>query len=73
MTGFHQLNTNRPYIIGTVLGSNQYLSMVGETGFEPAAPWSQATCATKLRYSPSLLIHNKLATLGYNKPTTLLS
>ena len=26
--------------------------MVGETGFEPAALWSQTRCATKLRYSP---------------------
>ncbi len=26
---------------------------VGETGFEPATPWSQTRCATGLRYSPS--------------------
>ena len=26
--------------------------MVGETGFEPATPWTQTKCATKLRYSP---------------------
>ena len=26
--------------------------MVGVTGFEPAAPCSQSTCATKLRYTP---------------------
>ena len=26
--------------------------MVGETGFEPAAPWSQTKCDTKLRHSP---------------------
>jgi hypothetical protein len=25
---------------------------VGETGFEPATPWSQTRCATGLRYSP---------------------
>ena len=27
--------------------------MVGAAGFEPATPWSQARCATKLRYAPS--------------------
>lgn len=26
--------------------------MVGMTGFEPAALWSQTRCATKLRYIP---------------------
>ena len=26
--------------------------MVGETGFEPATPWTQTKCATKLRHSP---------------------
>lgn len=29
------------------------LSMVGETGFEPATLWSQTRCATRLRYSPT--------------------
>ena len=27
--------------------------MVGETGFEPATPWSQTRCATSLRHSPT--------------------
>ena len=27
--------------------------VVGETGFEPATPWTQTKCATKLRYSPT--------------------
>ena len=27
--------------------------MVGVTGFEPAAPCSQSTCATKLRHTPA--------------------
>ncbi len=27
-------------------------NQVGETGFEPATPWSQTRCATGLRYSP---------------------
>ena len=26
--------------------------LVGATGFEPATPWSQTRCATKLRYAP---------------------
>ena len=30
--------------------------MVGETGFEPATLWSQTRCATRLRYSPTLLM-----------------
>ena len=29
--------------------------MVGAAGVEPATPWSQARCATKLRYAPSLI------------------
>ena len=29
--------------------------VVGETGFEPATPWSQTRCATGLRYSPGIL------------------
>ncbi len=28
------------------------LKMVGATGFEPATPWSQTRCATKLRHAP---------------------
>ena len=35
--------------------------MVGETGFEPATPWSQTRCATSLRHSPTSL---RLRTLG---------
>ena len=27
--------------------------MVGAAGFEPATPWSQTKCATKLRYAPT--------------------
>ena len=29
-------------------------SVVGVAGFEPAAHWSQTSCATKLRYTPAL-------------------
>ncbi len=28
--------------------------MVGEIGFEPTTHWSQTSCATKLRYSPTV-------------------
>lgn len=31
------------------------ITMVGETGFEPATPWSQTRCATSLRHSPTAL------------------
>jgi hypothetical protein len=31
--------------------------LVGETGFEPATPWPQTKCATKLRYSPFFLFN----------------
>ncbi len=31
--------------------------MVGETGFEPATPWSQTRCATSLRHSPTICSH----------------
>ena len=29
-----------------------YYLMVGKTGFEPATPWSQTRCSTKLNYFP---------------------
>ena len=29
--------------------------MVGVTGFEPATPWSQTRCATKLRHTPIMV------------------
>ncbi len=46
--------------------------MVGETGFEPATPWSQTRCATGLRYSPirgtisknPMILQNKNALLS---------
>ena len=31
------------------------LKMVGVAGFEPAAHWSQTSCATKLRYTPIVI------------------
>ena len=30
--------------------------MVGVAGFEPAAHWSQTSCATKLRYTPKIIL-----------------
>ncbi len=32
--------------------------MVGKTGFEPATPWSQTKCSTKLSYFPQMLLKN---------------
>ena len=31
------------------------IKLVGVAGFEPAAHWSQTSCATKLRYTPMQL------------------
>ena len=33
---------------------------VGETGFEPATPWSQTRCATGLRYSPNSFFESEI-------------
>ena len=33
--------------------------MVGRAGFEPAIPWSQARCDTKLRYRPIYVISSR--------------
>ncbi len=30
-----------------------FIVVVGAAGFEPAAPWSQTKCATKLRHAPT--------------------
>ena len=30
------------------------LKVVGDAGFEPATPWTQTKCATKLRHSPTV-------------------
>ena len=32
-----------------------FFRSVGETGFEPATPWSQTRCATGLRYFPNFI------------------
>ncbi len=33
--------------------------MVGDAGFEPATPWTQTKCATKLRQSPTIKTQGK--------------
>ncbi len=33
--------------------------MVGDAGFEPATPWTQTKCATKLRQSPTMRTQGK--------------
>ncbi len=30
-----------------------FIKMVGAAGFEPATPWSQARCSTKLSHAPN--------------------
>ena len=35
--------------------------LVGATGFEPATPWSQTRCATKLRHDPLRLTPTRKA------------
>ena len=44
--------------------------MVGKTGFEPATPWSQTRCTTKLCYFPLFLYSN--GALGRNRTHNLL-
>ena len=33
--------------------------MVGKTGFEPATPWSQTKCSTKLSHFPINMVRSK--------------
>ena len=33
--------------------------LVGKTGFEPATPWSQTKCSTKLSYFPYIMARPK--------------
>ena len=44
--------------------------MVGKTGFEPATPWSQTRCTTKLCYFPLIFYSN--GALGRNRTHNLL-
>ena len=43
--------------------------MVGVAGFEPAAHWSQTSCATKLRYTPEVITIFKMAGAVGLEPT----
>ena len=43
--------------------------MVGKTGFEPATPWSQTRCTTKLCYFPFVYL---IGALGRNRTHNLL-
>ena len=45
--------------------------MVGKTGFEPATPWSQTRCTTKLCYFP-LSLSSLNGALGRNRTHNLL-
>ena len=42
--------------------------MVGVAGFEPAAHWSQTSCATKLRYTPIYKFIHMAGAVGF-EPT----
>ena len=47
--------------------------VVGERGFEPPTHWSQTSCATKLRYSPSEIASHSKYKMGWLmglEPTT---
>ena len=40
---------------GSTIELHPHKKMVGAAGFEPATPWSQARCATKLRYTSRVI------------------
>ncbi len=42
--------------------------IIGTTGFEPATPWSQTRCSTKLSYVPNMLTSNNKQTNVCNAP-----
>ena len=42
--------------LGKTLEIVSLKKMVGVAGFEPAAHWSQTSCATKLRYTPKIVL-----------------
>ena len=59
-----RIRTDDPYVPNVVLYQAELLpaikqkaltygaSSIGKTGFEPATPWSQTKCSTKLSYFP---------------------
>src|SRR5438093_12115226 len=46
--------------------------LVGAAGFEPAAPFAQGSCATRLRYAPTLEILNFTA-VSRSSPVRVLA
>ena len=46
--------------------------MVGKTGFEPATPWSQTKCSTKLSYFPRFIGYKIMARPAGVESTTFL-
>ena len=60
-----RIRTDDPYVPNVVLYQAELLpaikqkaltygaSSIGKTGFEPATPWSQTKCSTKLSYFPN--------------------
>ena len=44
--------------------------MVGDAGFEPATPWTQTKCATKLRQSPTVQRKEMGWMMGFEPTTT---
>src|SRR5438067_4220907 len=48
---------------------SSYLLLVGETGFEPATPWSRTRCSTRLSHSPKLdSLRGREEVTGRTKP-----
>ena len=43
----------RRFFSGSRNGCNSLKKLVGETGFEPATPWSRTRCSTRLSHSPT--------------------
>ena len=41
--------------------------MVGVAGFEPATLWSQTRCATRLRYTPEVVLLQYLSNISKYK------
>ncbi len=52
--GFEPTHAGATILCLNQLGDSHHIVifMVGMEGFEPPTPWSQAKCATKLRYIP---------------------
>ena len=46
------MTVNRKVLKQKKLAFASIIQMVGKTGFEPATPWSQTKCSTKLSHFP---------------------